>query len=167
MKTKVSKYFSPAAAKDDDNDAPEAVKTIDSPSVTVVSSSNSEFIASKSFIECFNKCEIDFQSFLEAAKIKADYEKHENGLERILKHAEGLILEKKEFFEREKEERRRERRKSTRVVCAKEEEEEEEADVLGFREGVVSSDEASARNVSVVNAALFARRKRKRKEQMC
>ena len=147
MKPNVSKYFSPAAAKDDDNDAPEAVKTIDSTSANVVSSSNSEFIASKSFIECFNKCEIDFQSFLEAAKIKADYEKHENGLERILKHAEGLIFEKKEFFEREKEERRRERRKR-RVVSREEEEEEEEegADVLGFREGFVSSDEeASAR----------------------
>ena len=145
MKVKVSKYFSPVAAKDDDNDAPEAVKTIDSTSANVVSSSNSELIASKSFIECFNKCEIDFQSFLEAAKIKADYEKHENGLERILKHAEGLIFEKKEFFEREKEERRRERRKR-RVVSREEEEEEEGADVLGFREGFVSSDEeASAR----------------------
>ena len=145
MKVKVSKYFSPVAAKDDDNDAPEAVKTIDSTSANVVSSSNSEFIASKSFIECFNKCEIDFQSLLEAAKIKADYEKHENGLERILKHAEGLIFEKTEFFEREKEERRRERRKR-RVVSREEEEEEEGADVLGFREGFVSSDEeASAR----------------------
>ena len=66
-------------------------------------------------------------------------------MERILKHAEGLIFEKKEFFEREKEERRRERRKR-RVVSREEEEEEEGADVLGFREGFVSSDEeASAR----------------------
>ena len=145
MKLKVSKYFSPAAAKDDDNDAPEAVKTIDDSPSNDVSSLNSSIIASKSFKECFNKCEIDFQSFLEAAKIKADYEKHENGLERILKHAEGLIFEKKEFFEREKEERRRERRKR-RVVSREEEEEEEGADVLGFREGFVSSDEeASAR----------------------
>ena len=145
MKLKVSKYFSPAAAKDDDNDAPEAVKTIDDSPSNDVSSLNSSIIASKSFKECFNKCEIDFQSFLEAAKIKADYEKHENGLERILKKVEGLIFEKKEIFEREKEERRRERRKR-RVVCAFEEEEEEGADVLGFREGFVSSDEeATAR----------------------
>ena len=145
MKPKVSKYFSPAAAKDDDNDAPEAVKTIDDSPSNDVSSLNSSIIASKSFKECFNKCEIDFQSFLEAAKIKADYEKHENGLERILKKVEGLIFEKKEIFEREKEERRRERRKR-RVVCAFEEEEEEGADVLGFREGFVSSDEeATAR----------------------
>jgi len=146
MKLKVSKYFSAAASQEDD-DVVKAAKTIESPSVTPVGSSlNSlKFITSKSFIECFNRCEIDFQSFLEAAKVKADYERHEKGLERILRHTEGLIFEKKEFFEREKEERRRERRKSTRVVCAKEEEEEEEADVLGFREGVVSSDEASAR----------------------
>ena len=144
MKPKVSKYFSPAAAQEDVA-AAEAAKTIDSPSVHVLSSLNASFIASKSFLECFNKCEIDFQSFLEAAKIKADYEKHENGLERILKHAEGLILEKKEFFEREKEERRRQRRKRHRVVCA-EEEEEEVADVLGFTEGFDGSDEeASAR----------------------
>ena len=143
MKPKVSKYFSPAAAQEAVA-AAEAAKTIDSTSANVVSSLNSSFIASKSFIECFNKCEIDFQSFLEAAKIKADYEKHENGLEMILKHAEGLIFEKKEFFEREKEERRKRRHKSR--VNRSEEEEEEGADVLGFREGFVSSDEeATAR----------------------
>ena len=143
MKPKVSKYFSPAAAQEDAA-AAEAAKTIDSPSANVVSSLNASCIASKSFIECYNKCEIDFQSFLEAAKIKADYEKHENGLERILKHAEGLILEKKEFFEREKEERRKRRHKSR--VNRSEEEEEEGADVLGFREGFDGADEeATAR----------------------
>ena len=143
MKPKVSKYFSPAAAQEDVA-AAEAAKTIDSTSANVVSSLNSSFIASKSFIECFNKCEIDFQSFLEAAKIKADYEKHENGLEMILKHAEGLIFEKKEFFEREKEERRKRRHKSR--VNRSEEEEEEGADVLGFREGFDGADEeATAR----------------------
>ena len=143
MKPKVSKYFSPAAAREDVA-AAEAAKTIDSPSANVLSSLNASCIASKSFIECFNKCEIDFQSFLEAAKIKADYEKHENGLERILKHAEGLIFEKKEFFEREKEERRKRRHKSR--VNRSEEEEEEGADVLGFREGFDGADEeATAR----------------------
>ena len=138
MKPKVSKYFSPAAAQEDVA-AAEAAKTIDSTSANIVSSLNSSCIASKSFIECFNKCEIDFQSFLEAAKIKADYEKHENGLEMILKHAEGLIFEKKEFFEREKEERRKRRHKSR--VNRSEEEEEKGADVLGFREGFDGSDE--------------------------
>ncbi|CAL6329279.1 unnamed protein product [Bathycoccus prasinos] len=143
MKPKVSKYFSPAAAREDVA-AAEAAKTIDSPSANVLSSLNASCIASKSFIECFNKCEIDFQSFLEAAKIKADYEKHENGLERILKHTEGLIFEKKEFFEREKEERRKRRHKSR--VNRSEEEEEEGADVLGFREGFDGADEeATAR----------------------
>ena len=143
MKPKVSKYFSPAAAQEDVA-AAEAAKTIDSTSANIVSSLNSSCIASKSFIECFNKCEIDFQSFLEAAKIKADYEKHENGLEMILKHAEGLIFEKKEFFEREKEERRKRRHKSR--VNRSEEEEEEGADVLGFREGFDGADEeATAR----------------------
>ena len=143
MKPKVSKYFSPAAAQEDVA-AAEAAKTIDSTSANVVSSLNSSFIASKSFIECFNKCEIDFQSFLEAAKIKADYEKHENGLEMILKKVEGLIFEKKEFFEREKEERRKRRHKSR--VNRSEEEEEEGADVLGFREGFDGADEeATAR----------------------
>ena len=143
MKPKVSKYFSPAAAREDAA-AAEAAKTIDSTSANIVSSLNASCIASKSFIECYNKCEIDFQSFLEAAKIKADYEKHENGLEMILKHAEGLIFEKKEFFEREKEERRKRRHKSR--VNRSEEEEEEGADVLGFREGFDGADEeATAR----------------------
>ena len=61
----------------------------------------------------------------------------------ILKHAEGLIFEKKEFFEREKEERRKRRHKSR--VSRSEEEEEEGADVLGFREGFEGADEEATR----------------------
>ena len=70
-------------------------------------------------------------------------------MERILKHAEGLIFEqKKEFFEREKEERVSERRKAA-LFLAKRKEEEEGADVLGSKEKALTplteNEEARAR----------------------
>ena len=116
---KVSKYFSSSPPKalaergEDENGNDQAA-------------SATTMIKHDSFLECVRAAEVDFQFFLEAAKVKADYARHERGLEMILRHAEGVMEAKKDFFEREKEERRRERRKRKKdVVCID----------LGFGEG--------------------------------
>lgn len=106
---KVSKYFSSSppkalALREEDEGYDEATTSM--------------MIKHDSFLACVRAAEVDFQFFLEAAKVKADYARHERGLEMILRHAEGVVEAKRDVFEREKEERRRERRKRKKDVVA-------------------------------------------------